>query len=272
MATLGVFIALGGSAYAVNTVGSADIIDGEVKAPDIGANAVDSARVRDGTLNTFDVHSFIGDDVIDGTLTGADISNNTVGVNDIGTFGVGSDEVVNDSLLQSDIQANAVTNDEVLNNTLVSADVNDNTLTGADINESTLNMPPSTTATFAGQGNVTLPGNSTFGKVTSKVLPAGNYAIAATANVQVNFGGEPDLRYQRETFCELRNHAGAFIGGARDRRVIRGVDVNTVSLSMNGGTAVPAGGGEVGLYCRFQDFPQPIADGQMMIIRLDGFF
>jgi hypothetical protein len=79
VATMALFVALGGTgAYAANTVFSSDIVDGEVKAPDIAANAVDSARVRDNTLNTFDVHSFIGDDVIDGTLTGADIGDGTV--------------------------------------------------------------------------------------------------------------------------------------------------------------------------------------------------
>ena len=42
---------------------------------------------------------------------------------------------------------------------------------------------------------------------------------------------------------------------------------------MNGGATVPAGGGEVGLYCRFQGGAySQTADGQMMIIRLGGFF
>ena len=71
---LALFVALGGTAYAVNTVGSSDIIDGQVKSVDVGDNEIGSADVKDGSLNTFDVHSFIGEDVIDGTLTGADIN------------------------------------------------------------------------------------------------------------------------------------------------------------------------------------------------------
>jgi hypothetical protein len=78
-AVLAFIVAIGtGSAYAANTVFSTDIVDGEVKSADIGANAVDSARVRDNTLNTFDVHSFLGVDVVDETLTGADVQDSTL--------------------------------------------------------------------------------------------------------------------------------------------------------------------------------------------------
>jgi hypothetical protein len=77
MATLGVFIALGGTAYAVNTVGSADIIDGEVKSVDIGNNEIGSNDVKDNSINTFDVHSFLGVDVVDGSLTAKDVGKGT---------------------------------------------------------------------------------------------------------------------------------------------------------------------------------------------------
>jgi hypothetical protein len=53
-------------------------VDGEVKAADIDANAVDSARVRDNTINTFDVHSFLGVDVVHDTLTGADVNESSL--------------------------------------------------------------------------------------------------------------------------------------------------------------------------------------------------
>jgi hypothetical protein len=51
----------GGTAYAVDTVGSSDIIDGQVKSVDIGNNQVKSVDVRDDTLSN-------------GGLTGADIA------------------------------------------------------------------------------------------------------------------------------------------------------------------------------------------------------
>ena len=44
---------------------------------------------------------------------------------------------------------------------------------------------------------------------------------------------------------------------------------------MNGGAQIPAGGGTVGVYCRYVDgttLSNTLADAQMMIIRTDGFF
>ena len=58
------FIALGGTAYAVKTVRSTDIVDGEVGSND----------VKDNSISTFDVHSFIGADVVDGTLEDQDFA------------------------------------------------------------------------------------------------------------------------------------------------------------------------------------------------------
>jgi hypothetical protein len=107
-----------------------------------------------------------------------------------------------------------------------------------------------------------------YAKVTSKTLPAGSYLIVATANISA----DPFLSgtHVGDTFCELRNPSGQFIGGARDRRQILTNENNTISLSMNGGATLSSSG-DVGLYCRFQD-GGGVADGQMAIIRLDGTF
>ena len=79
IAAIGAVVALAVRAYAANTIGSTDIIDGEVKSVDIGNNEIGSADVKDNTINTFDVHSFLGADVVDGTLTSDDIQDFTLG-------------------------------------------------------------------------------------------------------------------------------------------------------------------------------------------------
>lgn len=144
--------------------------------------------------------------------------------------------------------------------------VTDNELTGTDIDESTLNMPATTTATFAGATPQAL--GDAFSKVASKTLPAGSWAIVATANTASSgpFGGD----IVRDTVCELRN-GNSFIGGARDRRLTPDGGQTHASLSMNGGAQVPAGGGEVSLWCRYQGGSGFVDSGQMMMIRLDGF-
>ena len=60
----------GGVAYAANSVFSSDIVDGQVKNPDLDGGAVNSEKVADNTL--------LGRDVLDNTLKGADIDESTL--------------------------------------------------------------------------------------------------------------------------------------------------------------------------------------------------
>jgi hypothetical protein len=105
-------------------------------------------------------------------------------------------------------------------------------------------------------------------------LPAGSWAVTATANSLVagyfscTFGCGDHIT---DMTCELRNGA-AFIGGATDRRLIPEDDTIKRSLSMNGGAQVPAGGGEVSLWCLSQSGgAEVIQYSQIMMIRVGGF-
>jgi len=96
MATLAVVLVVaGGTAYAANTIGSTDIINGQVKSADIGTGQVQSVDVKndglqgadiaDSSLNHLDValdgltaqeinESLTGNEIADGGLTGDDIA------------------------------------------------------------------------------------------------------------------------------------------------------------------------------------------------------
>src|SRR3954452_24612999 len=92
---LALVIALGaGTAYAANTVGSSDIIDGQVMNADIGADAVST------------------DKVLDGTIANTDLATDSVGSAEIAASAVHTSEVANESLTLSDI-AGAATNGSV---------------------------------------------------------------------------------------------------------------------------------------------------------------
>lgn len=56
-ATMALVVALGGSAYAANTIRSSDIKNGEVKRVDLANNAVTSGKVKNGTLLSKDFKS-----------------------------------------------------------------------------------------------------------------------------------------------------------------------------------------------------------------------
>ncbi len=132
--------------------------------------------------------------------------------------------------------------------------------------------PGISTTTFAGNTTpVSLPLDGSFTRVLSKNLPAGSWAIVATVNTNalipgVNPGEDTKVR---DAGCELRNGTD-FIGGATDRRLIREDDTVKRSLSMNGGAQVPAGGGEVSVWCRSQA-AEAVIYAQMMLMRVGGF-
>ena len=235
VAWLALFVALGGtSAYAANTIRSSDIIDNEITTTD----------VRDDTLGF-------------GGLFHQDLAAGSVGSSEVQDSSLSGTEILNSSLTGSDVASNSLTG----------SDIQDNTLTGADINEANLVLPPTTTATLAGQGN--RPVGNVFNKIIGKTLPAGSYALTATANIEGDSFNDRLL----ETFCELRNPSGAAIGFARDQRFTPSLSSHTVSLSLNGGAQVPGGGGEVSLWCRYDGGDiELVGDGSIMIVRLDGFF
>jgi len=90
---VGVFLALTGTAVAlpgVNTVDSGDIINGEVKAPDLAGEAINESKIADGSVGTLDLR------------------NGGVARADVGTGAVDSTKVVDGSLGGADINANQI--------------------------------------------------------------------------------------------------------------------------------------------------------------------
>jgi hypothetical protein len=76
IATIAMFVALGtGGAVAANTVFSTDIVDGEVKQPDIATGAVTGVKVRANAIHT--------GHVINNSLTGDDVGPNAVGQSEL---------------------------------------------------------------------------------------------------------------------------------------------------------------------------------------------
>jgi hypothetical protein len=103
LALVALFFALGGGvAWAADTIGSADIIDGQVKTADIGQNEVRSGDIAGGQVQAADV----ADDTTSNALTGTDVAADSLGGADVAG--------------------------------LTGADINDNSLKGADVDESSL--------------------------------------------------------------------------------------------------------------------------------------
>jgi hypothetical protein len=123
-------IAMGtGGAYAANTIGSADIIDGEVKTVDLGADAVTAPKIKSNSVDT--------SEIVDGAIKTVDISASAVQAANIATSAVQTTDIGAGAVQNTDIGADAVTGAKVLDESLTGADVLDETIAGKDVlNES----------------------------------------------------------------------------------------------------------------------------------------
>jgi hypothetical protein len=82
MAALALFVAIStGGAYAANTVFSEDIVDGEVKTPDLGSGAVTRTKIGNGEVirDKINNNAVNTTKVADNALTGLDIDESTLG-------------------------------------------------------------------------------------------------------------------------------------------------------------------------------------------------
>ena len=108
---LALVIAIGtGSAYAANTIGSSDIINGQVKSADIGNNQVQSIDVKDDSLTGADIafESLTGSDIASGSLTSAEIEDDSVDGLDIRDEGIESSDLSPGAVESSDISDGAI--------------------------------------------------------------------------------------------------------------------------------------------------------------------
>ena len=144
---LALFVALGGSAYAVNTVNSTDIVDGQVKSVDVGDGEVKSADVKDQSLTTFDVSTFLGADIVDGTITGSDIGDEAITGSDIAYRGIGN----------QDIDFGAVNGLSIADDSISRFQVDDGSLTAKDVGENVYLDFPATTPAIPATSCTSIP-------------------------------------------------------------------------------------------------------------------
>lgn len=96
MSTLAMFLVVGGgTAYAADTVFSADIVDGQVKTVDIGLGQVSPARLALGAVTNARLANGAVDSakVADESLTESDLGRDSVGASEIGISAIGEEEM-----------------------------------------------------------------------------------------------------------------------------------------------------------------------------------
>jgi hypothetical protein len=117
LALLALFIALGGTSYAVsrNSVGTSQIKNNSVRSADIRND-----NRRGGGLVGSDIRNsaIAGRDVRNGSLTGSDVQDNSLFTSDIASNAIGADELRANSVRGSELATNSVQGDEVQNGSL----------------------------------------------------------------------------------------------------------------------------------------------------------
>jgi hypothetical protein len=204
-----IFLALTGTAYAThpggaNTISSGDIIDNEVKAPDIG-----TGEVKSGDIGDFEVKA---DDIAPNSLGGNKIADRSVKNADLGLGASSSNTIADGGIQGVDVKNNTLTGPQIDEGTLF----NDNSLTGADIDESTLSGLPSANAwTLNGNSGTTAAnflGTTDNNPLNLRVNDARALRLepASDGSNQTNvIGGSPDNAVTSNA------HAATIAGGGR---------------------------------------------------------
>ena len=260
MGTLALFVALGGTAYAAATIGSAEIIDGSIASVD----------VKNGGIGNDDLaaNAVRAPKVLDESLTGHDIQDNTIG---------GAD--VNETLLDP------LTHAQIKDESLTGHDIQDNTIGGADINESFL-PAVSTFSTHAPQTQLRLSGNlkqviwTGDNGIQGSGETGGAYIhldapgrVLATASLQLF----EDLRFANDASITCR--LGLIQNGVTVRAIgfsnteewyVRANVLGTQhQMSLVGGTNVPAGDYAANVQCSGTD-NMYFRSGTLMFSALPG--
>jgi hypothetical protein len=121
IALLALFIALGGTSYAVsrNSVGTGQIKNNSVRSADVRND-----NLRGGGLTGRDIRNsaVAGRDVRNGSLTGGDVRDDSLFTSDVATNAIGTDELSANSVRGSELAPSSVEGDEVRNGSLGKAD------------------------------------------------------------------------------------------------------------------------------------------------------
>ena len=142
VAYLALFVALGGtSAWATHEV---------INSSDVVNESLTGADIQNGTLTGADVfnNTISGADITNGSLTGADVFDNTIGGADITNGSLTGADIANESIGVSDIGSQQVGADEVINDSLLQSDIRAGAVTGDEVLDNSLNDEDIAQGTF----------------------------------------------------------------------------------------------------------------------------
>ncbi|GAA1770547.1 hypothetical protein GCM10009795_015790 [Nocardioides hankookensis] len=204
---LALTIALGGgTAYAASTIKSKDIVNGQVKTPDLGKNAVTSAKIRNGQVRLADLAAgaVTGTTVADGTITLADLAAGTIPPpTTIGDGSITELQLADGSVSTAKLQENSINAGKLQTDSVGATEISDNSIDGGELVDNSIFAADlgadSVTASELANNSVdaanVINDSLTFsdidggGATGSISLPAGSVPDGECENVAIGIGG-----------------------------------------------------------------------------------
>ena len=134
-ATLALIFAMSGTAYAVATVHTSDIVDGAVTTPKLHAGAVAASKLGAGSVITGKLAdgSVITGKLADGSVVTVKLADGSVTTGKLVDGSVITGKLADDSVTNSKLGAGSVTNSKLGLNSVIGSNVSPNSLTLGDI-------------------------------------------------------------------------------------------------------------------------------------------
>jgi hypothetical protein len=132
------------------------------------------------TGGAYAANEWNGSNIQDGTLTGADIQDLSLGLPDYGANSISTGKLKDQDVRTADLRDLGVTNSKIAWDSVSSGKVIDNNLTGADINESTLS---GVRVSGLERVSVASASNSDSPKFATAVCPAGKKVVGTGYDV-----------------------------------------------------------------------------------------
>jgi hypothetical protein len=250
--------AMSGSAMALNgsnTVFSDDIVNGEVKNPDIATNAVHSDQILNSGVENQDLlnnainssklaaNAVIGSKLAPDSVNSSKVLDNSLTADDLGTQSVGSDELAGTGFGNNGFNGD----EEIIDGTISGFDIAGSTLSGFHIADGTLTNADLADEPSAGSGSnaavISVPAGGVE-VVSAPITTNGTGRILIDASAELQ-GDDADERAQ----CSVRldgSTVGLFYESTFD-------DIGTgneATVSVNSAaTGVPAGAHTVSMFC-----------------------
>jgi trimeric autotransporter adhesin len=111
VAYLALFFAMGGTAYAVNEWTGANIVDGSLTNADLASETIRSGKIKNGNVAAQDlaIDSVTATAIADNAIDGGEIVNNSLTASDLGDASVGTSEIINSTIVGADVANGSLT-------------------------------------------------------------------------------------------------------------------------------------------------------------------